>query len=81
MRSLQLTKLRVNMTDAASMANVSYSTIQKDVSIGVLPAQRLYRQYYILIDDLEEYVSDPDAVKHKRAAYYRKMRQEVLKAV
>lgn len=81
MQSAEVLKLRVSMTEAASLAGVSYSTIQKDVSMGVLPAQRVFRGYSILIDDLEEYVRDWDNVKHKRAAYYRAKRNSKAKAV
>ena len=53
---INIPKARLTMTEAGAIASVSAGKIQKAIKAGMLPAYTKRRPYYILYEDLMEFI-------------------------
>lgn len=53
---INIPKARLTMTEAGAIASVSAGTIQKAIKGGLLRAYTKRRPYYILYEDLMEFI-------------------------
>ncbi|MBQ9764395.1 MAG: helix-turn-helix domain-containing protein [Phascolarctobacterium sp.] len=55
--SVRVEKILLSMTEAATLLSYSYSSIQKLVRKGTIPAVKRNRTYFITVESLTRYVN------------------------
>ena len=55
--SIRVEKILLNMTEAATLLSCSYSSIQKLVRNGTIPALKRNRTYFVTVENLNRYVN------------------------
>ena len=56
-KSVRVEKMLLSMTEAATLLSCSYSSIQKLVRKGSIPAVKRNRTYFITVESLNRYVN------------------------